>query len=289
MIQASAHQRDELRKVNEEQRRFYESQAIDRGNLATRVWRGLRGKMHRTRNAIGVGEHVYKLHRQWLGDLSGKKVLDLGCYQGNFLSLSIAETAESYLGVDLSRPAIDRLRAKLEAKGLKHAQARAVDFLDPNFTESGFDVIYAYAVAHHFRYFETFLKILAAKLAPAGIVVTFDPMKTSLPTRMARTAYRPFQSDKDWEWPFTKSTFAEIQKEFEIVAVQGVMGYVKWCLPLSFLSEDLATRTGRSLFARDLREASMIGPSLWRCMQVAMCWRKRTAQPGITHNVAVQN
>jgi SAM-dependent methyltransferase len=211
--------------------------------------------------------------------LSGKKVLDLGCYQGNSLSLFIAERAESYLGVDLSRPAIDRLRAKLEARGLKHAQARAVDFLDPNFTESGFDVIYAYSVAHHFRHFELFLKVLAAKLAPGGIVVTLDPMQTSLPTRMARAAYRPFQSDRDWEWPFTKRTFAEIQRVFEIAAVQGVMGYAKWCLPVSFVSEDLATRTGRNLFARDLKEASTIGPGLWRCMQVAMCWRKRAAPP----------
>ena len=268
-------ERNELVQLNRHQASFYEAEGAGRGNLPTRLWRSMRGRMHRTRNAIGVGEFVYGLHREWLGDLTGKKVLDLGCYQGNYLSLEVAERAGSYLGIDLSRPAVDRLKVKLASKGLKHAEARAVDFLDPQFTESGFDVVYAYAVAHHFRHFVTFLKILSAKLAPGGMVITFDPMQTSLLTRIARGAYRPFQSDKDWEWPFTKRTFGEIQKLFEIVAVQGVMVYTKWYLPLPFFSKRLAIKGGKKLFAKDLKKASGIGPGLWGCMQVAMCWKKR--------------
>jgi 2-polyprenyl-3-methyl-5-hydroxy-6-metoxy-1,4-benzoquinol methylase len=269
------HDRDELLKLNEQQGQFYESPAGQRGNLATSFWRKMRGKMHRTRNAIGIGSFVYQLHSQWLGDLSHKRVLDLGCYEGNAMSLPLAKGSESYLGIDLSAPAIERLKARLQTEGFKNADARKVDFLDPGFADSGFDVVYAHAVAHHFKYFETFLQVLFSKLTRDGIVITLDPLQTSLPVRLARAVYRPFQSDRDWEWPFTKHTFEEIQRHFEIVTIQGVMGYAKWCLPLSFVSQELATRVGRTLHAKDVEEANALGSGLWRCMQVTMCWRRR--------------
>jgi SAM-dependent methyltransferase len=231
--------------------------------------------MDRTRSAIGIDEDIYARHWRWLGDLSSKRVLDLGCYAGNVLSLSIAERSRSYLGIDLSRPAIERLRAKLQAKNLAHADAKAVDFLDPKFSEAGFDVIYACSVAHHFKHFDTFLAVLSEKLVASGIVITFDPLQTSIPVRISRALYRPFQTDSDWEWPFTKQTFEQIQERFEIPAVQGIMGYAKWCLPLSLVSRRMAVRAGKALHAKDLEFGCREGPGLWRCMQVTMCWRKR--------------
>src|SRR5262245_2701862 len=125
-------EREELLRLNQKQGLFYEGP--QGRNLPTRVWSKMRGRMHKTRNSIGIGADVYQLHSTWLGDLSDKRVLDLGCYAGNALSLPIAKSAKSYLGIDLSGPAIERLDAKLKAAGHKNAVARKVDFLDPAFT-----------------------------------------------------------------------------------------------------------------------------------------------------------
>ena len=262
--------------INKRQTVYYESPSDTRGNVPTRIWGRVRDRIEMVRRGLGVDRDVYALHWRWMGDLSGKRVLDLGCNEGNVLSIPIAEKSESYLGIDLSRPAIEKLRNKLREKGLLHADAQAVDFLSDEFTGE-FDVVYAHGVAHHFKHFEVFLKALERRLAPNGIAITLDPLQTSLPVKVARALYRPFQADSEWEWPFTKRTFELIQEYFEIEAVQGIMGHAKWSLLLAPFSREYATRVGSRLHSRDLAEAHRLGRGLWRCMVATMCWRKRTA------------
>lgn len=261
--------------TNKDQTAYYELPLDKKGNLITRLWLTLHLNMDKIIKSIGINETVHDLHRRWLGDLSEKRVLDLGCYTGNKLSLSIAENSQSYLGIDLSGPAIDQLRRKLKEKRLVHADAKVVDFLSPEFTDRDFDVIYADSVSHHFKYFNVYLQVLAERLRPNGIVITMDPLQTSIPIKIVRLLYRPFQSNRKWEWPFTKATFEQIQEYFKIEAVQGILGYAKWALPIAVISEDYAIGLGKRLHSKDLKESSKLGKGLWRCMQVTMCLRKR--------------
>jgi 2-polyprenyl-3-methyl-5-hydroxy-6-metoxy-1,4-benzoquinol methylase len=266
--------RGEMLDINAEQLKYYEADYSVRGNLASRVWSRIRDRIETLRAELGVEQDILDAHRRWLGDLTGKRVLDLGCFDGNALSIPIAEQADSYLGIDLSPTAIDRLRDKLQAAGLTHADAQAVDFLSADF-QGQFDVVYAHSVAHHFKHFDSFLESLDAHLAPNGKVVTFDPLQTSVAVRLARALYRPFQSDRDWEWPFKRSTFQQISDRFHINQVQGVMGRTKWALPISFVSRRTAGAIGRVLYAMDTRDATTVGPGLWRCMAVSMLWHKK--------------
>lgn len=262
-------------RINQRQKRFYEAEPPGRGNLITRSWRHARQAMIRLRNDLRIDDTVHALHWTWMGDLSNKRVLDLGCYAGNPLSLDIAERAHAYLGVDLSESAIAQLRALLRARGLDHAEARAVDFLSGEVEGAPFDVIYAYSVMHHFKYFDAFLSLLAGHLAPGGVVISIDPLQTSLAVRLARALYRPFQSDRAWEWPFSRQSFAQIQQHFRIEALQGTLGYAKWAFPPALLNYSLGLRLGRWLHARDLRTADRLGRGLWRCMHVTMCLKQR--------------
>jgi len=191
----------QMLRTNDEQAAFYDRNPGSRGNLPTRAWSRLRGAMMAARRNLGISEAVLDLHRQWMGDLSGKRVLDLGCYSGNALSLYLAGSAGYYLGIDLSSAGIQRLRARLDDHGLTSAEVRAVDFLSPEFRYEPFDLVYAYSVIHHFGHFDEFLRVLSATLKPGGQVVTMDPLNTWPPLRMARSLYRPFQSDSDWEHP----------------------------------------------------------------------------------------
>ena len=53
------------------------------------------------------------------GFISDKKILDLGCLRGNYLSLYMAENAKQYIGIDLSDVAITSLQKRIENKNLK--------------------------------------------------------------------------------------------------------------------------------------------------------------------------
>ena len=89
-------------KINKQQQEFYDHKSK---NLPSRIWSYFRnGSLNRIRKTIGVERDIYELHKRWLGDLRSKKVLDLGCFEGNSLSIYMAQQSQEYLGIDL-RPA----------------------------------------------------------------------------------------------------------------------------------------------------------------------------------------
>ncbi len=98
--------------VNERQKEFYTN---FKKNNATRIWYSIRNTLLRDmRKVIGIEAQIYKLHRKWFGDLSSKKVLDLGCNAGNSLSYYLAENSQDYIGIDLSEKAIEKLSQKIK-------------------------------------------------------------------------------------------------------------------------------------------------------------------------------
>tara|TARA_B100000809_G_scaffold105703_1_gene104217 strand:+ start:8995 stop:9813 length:819 start_codon:yes stop_codon:yes gene_type:complete len=215
--------------VNKRQKDFYNFKNINRKNLPTRIWSGLRnGLLNDFRQEFEIKDKVYRQHKIWLGDLSQKKVLDLGCLRGNSLSIYMAKNAKEYIGIDLSDIAIKCLNRLLIEEKCKNAKGVAIDFLSPDFTDSNFDVIYAYGVLHHFENFDFLISRLNDKLETGGEIISYDPLQTSLPVKTIRSIYRPFQSDKDWEWPFKKSTLKKIHQNFKIIDKKGILGKSKY-------------------------------------------------------------
>ena len=261
---------------NKRQSVFYNTKPMMRDtNLATELWKATRRPCYRLLDDANIWKDIFTKHMNWMGDLGGKKVLDLGCSLGNILSFKIAKGAGEYLGVDLSEPAIAELQRIIEERGIENAQGIAVDFLSPDFVESGFDLCYAQGVLHHFKHFDAFLEVLASKLNEGAVVVSCDPLKTSIPARIARGLYRPFQLNKDWEWPFTKETFPVIEKYFEIEEIQGFIGASMRAFPLAFIKKNTALSYVQKMHQRDMECANKISSDLWRCMQVTMKLRKK--------------
>jgi len=262
--------------INQQQADFYNK---PKKNAISSIWSWGRGKLLRSvRLSIGVSDDVYRLHREWLADLSGKKVLDLGCFAGNVLSLEIAKKAGYYLGIDLSKRGISELKAKLESEGVINGQAVVVDFLSDDFDQYGqFDVIYIYGAMHHFQHFDVLLNRLNEVLMPNGRIITYDPTETSPLIKFIRSVYRPFQSDAAWEWPFNRDTYKSIQKVFVVEHVQGFLGRSKAAVMLAFLplSANWKRKKSQEWHAYDLANANSFGPALESCMHVAMCLRKK--------------
>ena len=159
--------RQVMLETNARQKEFYESRyesssspskAPERAaNRPTWMWTKLRRRFMRLRAAAGADDYLLDLHREWLGDISGARVLDLGCFWGNALSLPLARQAGEYVGIDLSEQAVAALNAKLQAENLAHAKALRLDFLANDWPDGHFDVVYAYSVLHHFADLDTAL------------------------------------------------------------------------------------------------------------------------------------
>jgi SAM-dependent methyltransferase len=271
--------RDKSLEINRTQADFYDKKFVGarRLNPAMRAWEWWRSGVYEVWDGIGVFDTVLDLHREWLGDLAGKRVLDLGCYTGNRLSLELARSSAAYLGIDLSDSALAQLRSRIEAAGIEGAEVRALDFLDKSFDYPPFDVIYANAVLHHFSDFGLLMSLLHERLKPGGMVIAFDPMETSPIVRAVRAMYRPFQTNAAWEWPFRQQNFDKIQEYFEIEELRGLVGRSKWVIPLSALpiSRRWLVDVGRKLHQQDLARATGLNSDLWRCMSVTMRLRKR--------------
>jgi 2-polyprenyl-3-methyl-5-hydroxy-6-metoxy-1,4-benzoquinol methylase len=267
---------NEILMINKKQKTFYNSPGnIKINNIIMKIWSKARRPMYSLMWHSGISRKVFLMELDWMDDLSEKRVLDFGCFSGNELSVHLAKNSKYYLGIDLSDVAINQLREKMARENINNPNVKVIDILSPDFKENNFDIIYAEGVIHHFKHINTILSTLSNKLSPGGRVVTFDPMQTAISSRIIRALYHPFRSDKEWEFPFTRSTFNSIQKYFNIVGVQGIMGCSKWSIPMAYINKNIALKMIKYLHQKDLRKATKIGPGLWKCLHVSMCWSKK--------------
>ncbi|WP_179348648.1 class I SAM-dependent methyltransferase [Winogradskyella pacifica] len=261
--------------VNKRQKEFY-NDTNKHKNFATKLWSKLRnGTLHKYTHDLDLKNKVYSEHKVWLGNLEDKKVLDLGCLRGNNLSLYMAKNAKEYVGIDLSDVAIEELNEKLINAGCTNAKGIAVDFLSADFKHENFDVIYAYGVLHHFEDFDLLINKLQEKLAKNGSIISYDPLETSFPIKFVRMLYRPFQSDKDWEWPFTKVTLKKLDSSFNIVEKRGILGQSKYGLLLNYSPLSSVSKKAKILKMIDNDWNAENWTDIYPCMHLTMLLRNK--------------
>lgn len=264
---------EDIIEINKRQQVFYDTK---KKNWVTRLWYALRnGSLQNIRKDLKIEHQLHQLHLKWCGDLSQKKVLDLGCYEGNSLSIYLAQNSREYVAVDLSEKGISHLRGRI--KGIQNAKAYAMDFLSEDFKEKDFDLIYAYGVLHHFKDVDDLILRLKQKLKPYGMIISNDPLVTSLPVKLVRGIYRPFQSDKDWEWPFSKNTYSKFADAFQIIERRGMLGRVKWLLLLNLLplSDKRKSRMASQWHQKDWERSRYSDSELFSCMHLTMLMEKK--------------
>lgn len=267
---------EEILEINKRQKEFYNKTRFSGTNIATKMWANFRnGTLSDFRQKFDIKDRVYDEHKLWMGDLKDKKILDLGCLEGNALSLYMAENAKEYVGIDLSDVGIAKLSAKLKQRNLVNASAIAVDFFSADFDHSDFDIVYAYGVLHHFENFDLLISRLKQVMAPNGVIVSYDPLETSTPVKILRAMYRPFQDDKDWEWPFTKKVLKKIDANFTVEKIHGILGKSKYGVLLNLLplNAKFKSRVIAKMVSDDWNISKI--DDLFSCMHVTMMLRKK--------------
>ena len=113
---------DEMLRINRDQRAYYEAASgygeNSMNNTLTNLWRRMKIRAFAVFKDTDRTKFLKSLHRQWIGDISNAKVLDLGCGAGNPLSLEIATGARGIFAIDLSESALSVLQLKLVESGL---------------------------------------------------------------------------------------------------------------------------------------------------------------------------
>lgn len=236
-------------------------------NVIKTVWVQLRESLARYRAAIGARNEALAQQRAWLGDLRGKRVLEIGCGEGSLLTLEIAAAAEEYVGVDLEGSKIRRLQEKLDAQGLKSARAIQGDVLGMSGCLGQFDVIYSCSVLHAFPDIDKAAQGLQALLRPGGRIVAWEPMNTGPAVRLVRGLYRPFQPDRMFHYPLRCEDVQRWGSHFTLAGVRGFLGWSKWGYPIYILpgGRRLGARLGSWLCTYDSRKNSVKG-----CHQIVM-------------------
>lgn len=263
-----------MKRMISRQKAFYENKEK---NSITKIWYYFRNKtLNAFRKNIGLEKEIYDLHVGWLGDLKNMKVLDLGCFEGNSLSFYIANNSRKYVGIDLSEKAVEKLEKRL--KEIPNANVYAVDFLSDDFNEKDFDLIYAYGVLHHFKDTDELIRKLKEKLKPGGKIISYDPLKTSLPIKIARALYRPFQSDRDWEWPFSRKVFYTYANQFYILDRRAILGKTKWLFLINLLpmKKHKKQEISKKWHHKDWEFSKKNDAHMFKCMHLTMLMQHKS-------------
>jgi ubiquinone/menaquinone biosynthesis C-methylase UbiE len=106
--------------------------------------------------------------RAMLPDLTGKRVLDLGCGFGWFARWAREHGAASVLGLDLSENMLARARADTADPAITY---RIADLEELALPDGAFDLAYSALAFHYIADFERLARTVHRSLVPGGLLV----------------------------------------------------------------------------------------------------------------------
>jgi len=275
MPPVSRRQIQAMLETNIRQKAYYETadgHSPSPGNgFATNLWRSVRARMLDA-VPLAARQDMQQVHRHWIGPLKGLKVLELGCGRGTPMSEHLAQHSGHYHAVDLSSSSVSALAARLGP--LPNVTLHVGDFLDDTFTERGFDLIYAHSVLHHFKHLGVALERLESILSSSGRVISYDPLQTWGPARLLRSMYRPFQTDRAWEFPFDADALRDIERRFTVLERVGLLDRCKWAMVVAAIAPETGRRLGTRWFKSDMRPRHSL-VELRSCLHVTYHLQRR--------------
>ena len=154
-----------------------------------------------------------------LGDLAGKRVLDVGCGDGTNAAI-LARLGAQVTGIDVSPRAIEVAEARARINGVAERTRFVCAPLETTRLEpASFDIVWVDAVLHHLLAdLDAVLGKLAALLRPGGEILIAEPVNLSPGLRRLRFALPIHTEHTPDERPLEPAELALVRKHFPGVA-----------------------------------------------------------------------
>src|SRR6476469_3701288 len=110
-----------------------------------------------------------------LGDITGKKLLDLGCGAGEN-SVYFATKGAHCVAADYS-PGMVEVALKLAAANHVAVEGRTINAMEIEFPDNTFDIVYASNLLHHIPQPKAVIREMYRVLKPGGKACFWDPLK----------------------------------------------------------------------------------------------------------------
>ncbi len=153
-----------------------------------------------------------KSFHEAVGDLHGKKVLDLGCGSG-FASINALRAGAYVTAIDISPESIEHLITTAKKENLFHRlDARVMDAHHLDFENKSFDIVIGNGILHHLPYLECAIGEIMRVLKDSGHAVFLEPLGMNPFVNLFRNLTPNLRTSD--EKPFTKQELSLVREYF---------------------------------------------------------------------------
>ena len=156
-----------------------------------------------------------------MGNLMGKRVLDVGCGNGEN-SILFAHWGARVTGVDISAGAIAVANRRAKEAGV----SERVKFLEMPFEqvagqEEQFNVVWCVAFLHHvLDRLDDVVALLSENVRPDGCLIVYEPVRRSVFLKRVRAWIPPYPEGTPDERPLESADLEKLEKKFDIGVVR---------------------------------------------------------------------
>lgn len=118
---------------------------------------------------------------QYLGNLKGKTIMDIGAGSGYF-SVKLAAKGARVIAADVDDGFLDFVKKRIEKDGLKNIEVRKIPFDSPSLKGQEVDMVLIVNTYHHIDNRSEYFSKVRYGTKTAGELVIIDFFKTELPT-----------------------------------------------------------------------------------------------------------
>ena len=154
---------------------------------------------------------AYQKFKDMLGNLKGKKILDIGCGNGA-LSFYLARKGAKVIGIDLSPNFIEVCQKAAESSNLD-LEFKSMNAQIPDFEDDLFDIVVGSRVIHHLPNIELFFKECKRILKKKGFIVFIEPLKKNVIVELNRKIFAPTKRTRH-EHPLKMSDLEKAKEIF---------------------------------------------------------------------------